>query len=104
MKNRRVGTFTMGLSLLALGTVYLISSLWPHAIDPVWIMRLWPVVFISLGIEVLCSWALNKEDVLRYDGWAIFLIFCLIILAGGLATGQFVINNFVDYYDGSMHY
>ncbi len=93
MKNRRVGTFTLGAMLIAVGAVYLVHLFAPGAVDLLFVMRFWPVVLILLGTEVLISYFINKDDKMRYDGWAIFLIICLIGFAWCMAAGELFLEH-----------
>ena len=58
---RRVGTFTMGLSLIASGSVALIC-LFDPGFDIVTVLRFSPLVLILLGTEVLLSSVIFRND------------------------------------------
>lgn len=103
MKNRRVGTLTLGITLIAVGGLYL-ADLFLPAVEPMYFMRFWPVILILLGCEILVSWSLNKEDKLRYDGGAIFLTICLIGFAWCMAAAQMFLDHGGRYMDGYWYY
>jgi hypothetical protein len=77
MKNRRVGTFTLGVSLVVAG-ILSILSLFTKLVDIFMVMKLSPLILVSLGIEILISTAVCREDEMRIDGWAILVNFILI--------------------------
>ena len=72
---RRVGTFTMGIVLVASGVVMLLALCFPE-LDASWAVKLSPLMLISLGLETLLA-ARGSERV-RYD-WAAMLLCCLIV-------------------------
>ena len=95
MRQWRVGSITLGLVLIAIGVGVLISNI--YGADWVSeILKWWPLVLIALGIEVLTSFFVSKEQppTVRYSGFSIFLIIILIIILGG-ASGMLSIANCV---------
>ena len=82
IRTHRVGTVTFGLILVVMGALFLLRMIFP-ALDYELIFRLWPLIFISLGIEVLAS--RRAEEKLVYDGAAIFLLILLVLFAMGMA-------------------
>ena len=89
MRNRRVGTFTLGLSLVAAG-VLSVLSIFTGFVDIFTVMRLSPLILVSLGIEILIFNAVSNENEMHMDGWAIFVNFIL-ILGTLLSTAAVVI-------------
>lgn len=81
---RRVGTFTMGLSLIASGSVALIC-LFDPGFDIVTVLRFSPLVLILLGTEVLLSSVIFRNDRLKYDFWSGVVCFFLICMSVGAA-------------------
>lgn len=73
----RVGTITLGLCLVIFGVLFLLKMVW-SGIDYLMIMRLWPMVFVFLGVEVLLS---CKKSNVVYDKAGIVLLTCLIFFA-----------------------
>lgn len=82
-KGRRVGTFTMALSLIAFGVVLLLRVFLP-GLDYAMIARLSPIVLIFLGVEVIVANAMHKEGKLYYDG--VSMVICLFLLVGSLLS------------------
>lgn len=86
-RTHRVGTLTFGGILIMFGLLFLIHIFVP-ALEYGTIFRLWPCIFIFLGIEVLIgNWKtarLEKEDEpvnFVYDKAAILLIISLTFFA-----------------------
>lgn len=92
IKGRRVGTFTAGIILIILGTIFLLRTFIPH-VNITWIISLWPVVLILLGIEVLVGYIINKEEKMNYDFAAIFLVIVLSFFAIGMSGLEFLMQN-----------
>lgn len=91
-KGRRVGTFTAGIVLVVFGLLFLARLYFP-IISYRLILSLWPLVLIFLGIEILISCLINREEVMRYDGGAIVLIFLLSFFSICMATAEFILTN-----------
>lgn len=92
LKGRRVGTFTAGITLIVFGVLFLLHSL-NVRIDFEVIFKLWPIILILLGIEIIAAYIINKEEKLRYDGGAIALIIILAVFAMCMGVGQFVVES-----------
>lgn len=78
-KPRRVGTVTMGLSLVAAGGVLLAGQF--DLLNALEVLRWSPVILILLGIEMLVGSALNKGGKMRYDFLSMIVCFTLIGLS-----------------------
>ncbi len=89
---RRVGTVTLGAFLVIAGVLFLINQ-FTNFIGYRLLLALWPGVLILLGIEILIFCFFNKEERLRYDGGAIFIIMMLSLFAAGMACIEFFILN-----------
>ena len=82
-RSRRVGTFTMGLTLIASGTLFLLSLFFPQ-INIFSVLRFFPLVLIMLGAEILVYNAKYKTDAFRYDFVSVFL--CLLLVGASAVT------------------
>lgn len=87
---RRVGTATFGGMLVIFGLLFLIHMFFP-ALTYLWIFRLWPLLFIALGVEILFS-AFKREERLVYDGVAMILLAFLTFFAMGMAVADLAIQ------------
>lgn len=91
-KGRRVGTLTAGIVLIIFGLLFIFRTIFPQ-LETSLILSLWPAILIVLGLEVLASYLIGKEEQIRYDGGAIVLIIVLAFFALTMAGAEFVINN-----------
>lgn len=75
MRTWRVGTFSMGASLLILGVTLLISQFSEVNMNHM-LISWWPFIFIVLGVEVLLYLWLQRagKERLKYDILSIFFI------------------------------
>lgn len=72
----RVGSVTTGISLIGWGVLYILFE--AHVItDLTVVLKIWPVILISLGLEIL--WYNVRGKNLIYDKGAIFM---LILMTG----------------------
>lgn len=92
IKGRRVGTFTTGIVLVMLGIMFLLR-LTSLNINYLLIASLWPLVLVLLGIEIIVAYLINKEDTMKYDFPAIFLIVILSFFAMGMGCMEYVITH-----------
>ena len=74
----RVGTITVGLTLIAFGVLFILHT-FVGIISYETIFKLWPLVFIGLGIEVLLSNISEKKFV--YDKVAVFILIMMFFFA-----------------------
>lgn len=84
-KQRRVGTFTLGLTLILLGilipcALFMGAKAWNF-------LRFAPVILVFLGVETLIFAFRFKSDKLRYDGLSVFLVIAITVATlGGSAV------------------
>ena len=88
----RVGTLTLGLTLLCFGILYLLRIFIPQ-LDYRMVFEFWPVVLILLGIEILLSTIRMTRVRIRYDGAAIFLIILTLAGTAAMACLDWFMNN-----------
>lgn len=81
-RTRRVGSITFGLTLILFGVLFLVNMLLPMLHYEV-IFRLWPVVFIFLGIEILVENHRSNTEKCRfvYDFPAIVMLALMLLFA-----------------------
>lgn len=72
---RRVGTFTLGIVLVAAGCGMLISLLWPQ-FEIGWLLNASPLILVALGVETLLS--ARGGGRVRYDWLGMLLCFLLV--------------------------
>lgn len=81
-RTRRVGSFTFGLTLILFGVLFLVNMILPTLHYEV-IFRLWPVVFVFLGIEILVENHRSNTEKCRfvYDFAAIVMLALMLLFA-----------------------
>lgn len=84
VKFRRVGTLTLGLSLVAAGVCLLLNAFVPD-FPLSTVAKFAPVILVLIGVEILVSTLIYKGEKLRYDFLSMFVCFFLIIGSIGLS-------------------
>jgi len=92
IKGRRVGTFTTGIVLVIFGMMFLLKLIFP-SINYLVIASLWPIILIIIGIEIIVSYIINKDEILKYDFGAMFLIIIISIFAMSMGCMEYVITH-----------
>ncbi len=91
MHTRRVGTFTLGATLIVFGILFVLR-IFAINISYEFIMQLWPLIFIFMGVEVLISYFANKNGQLLYDKGALFIMFLLTCFAIGMGCIEWLFH------------
>ncbi|GLX71351.1 hypothetical protein [Paenibacillus glycanilyticus] len=92
MKQWRVGSLSMGITLLLIG-IAIGLSIWIGTESLELLLWVAPAVFILLGIEMLVHLKLSKEEkpILRYDWMSMFYVAVIgagsLLMAGFTSTG-----------------
>ncbi len=92
MKQRRVGAITLGSVLILYGVVSFLQ-MFIKEIPYHLIFRMWPIVFLALGIEVLVAAVRWKDSQFKYDFAAIIMICILLLFAMGMAGMDWMYTN-----------
>ena len=85
MKIKRVGTISMGVMLIIFGVILFLSMINRFSALNM-VLKMWPVILILIGLEVLWYRYASKDEgvVIKYDFFSIFLIFIILILNIGI--------------------
>lgn len=94
IKQRRVGTFTLGLTLIIIGIIIPLTMFFPE--NALMILQFAPIVLVMLGIEVLIYAFRYKEGKLKYDGFSIFLVIMITSVSVGTATVVPAVTKYVE--------
>ncbi len=97
MKICRIGSITFGLCCILYGVLFLLRTFF-QTINYAFILKLWPVVLIVLGIEVIFSYVMVKDREIRYDVWAIAMILMVTVFAMGMGCMEFLLEH-AEFYD-----
>lgn len=98
---RRVGTVTLGITLVAAGVLMLVSLFWPE-VNLRGVVKLSPLILVSLGAEALLS--ARKGGAVKYDWVGMLLCFLLTIGAMALYAAAWWFTYYPQYgtyYEGS---
>ena len=99
MRTRRVGSITCGCLLIVFGMLFLAHMFFP-ALSLNFIMKLWPVVLIALGAEMVIAnlhHSSEEAEVLKYDKGAIFITFLLACFSMGMGVLEYCMEYYVRY-------
>ena len=91
-KGRRVGTLTSGIILVMFGIMFLLRLVMTN-INILLIASLWPLILVSVGIEIIVAYIINKEEKMKYDFSAIILVVILAFFALGMGGAEFIITH-----------
>lgn len=94
---RRVGTFTLGVTLLASGALMLVSMFFPR-FDLSWVLKCSPLILIFLGVETLI--AAKGGGKVKYD-W-VGMLLCFILT--GAALCMYAAAWYMSYWQENGHY
>jgi hypothetical protein len=87
---RRIGSFTFGIMMILMGINIFLQTI-TSADFFRFTLSLWPIVFVSLGIETL--YFTNKKNVeIKYDILGVFTIFIVLFLGIIFSTVNYGIN------------
>ena len=95
-KTHRVGSLTLGGMLIVFGVLFLLRLFIPGMTYEL-IFRLWPILFLFLGGEILIANFRQQQDQLIYDKTAFALIILLTFFAMGMAIADFCLNTAYSY-------
>jgi hypothetical protein len=74
------------------GVLFLLRLAYP-SFNYLRIASMWPVVLIILGIEIIVSYLINKQEMMKYDFGAIIIIILLSFFAMGMGCMEYVITH-----------
>ena len=89
IRRHRVGTITLGLTLMIFGIVYLLRLFIPDMpLEP--IIHIWPAVLVILGAEVLFAGIGKKDFVI--DKASVILLFLKVFFLFGMAAAETILK------------
>jgi uncharacterized membrane protein HdeD (DUF308 family) len=88
----KVGTITLGSVLIIFGILFILSMFFQFISYDI-IFKLWPIILIILGIEILiANIRQTNETGMIYDKTAIALIIILTFFSVGMAIAQLCVE------------
>lgn len=93
MRQWKVGSLTLGLALIFIGTIFIIGNIVDMTLLGK-LIKFWPIVFILLGVEILVSsyFAQKNNEKLKLGGVSIFMFFIIFILCGCFFIGNMAVD------------
>lgn len=87
MRIKRVGTISMGIVLIAFGAILFLSQINKFSALNM-VMKIWPVILILIGLEVLWYRYASKDEgiVIKYDLFSIFVVLVILFVNMGIFT------------------
>ena len=82
---RRVGTATLGIALILIGSIWLLDLLLPR-FELMQAARFSPVILILLGLEFLSVGFAKEDRPVRYDIFSVFMCLFLVGTVLGLTA------------------
>ena len=85
LQPRRIGTFTLGIALIALG-VCMLLALFIKGFPYLLVAKLSPLLLVVLGLEVLYCCFFYKDRPIKYDIISGVICFLIVSWSLGIAT------------------
>ncbi|MGE5329560.1 MAG: hypothetical protein ACM3KR_08640 [Deltaproteobacteria bacterium] len=95
MRRIRVGSISMGLSLIAFGVILLIFH-GSSELAVQQIMKWWPVIIIILGVETLLHvyfTAIGKTECVKFDMFSVMMVGLIIMVTLGIYIATSIFEN-----------
>lgn len=90
MKPRRVGSVTLGICLVVFGVLFLVSA-FVDSFNYLFVIKFWPVVLISLGIEMLVYAFSKNSDSAKLDVPACIMTCVVMLFSMCMAAAEYTI-------------
>lgn len=95
MRQRRVGTLTLGVALILIGIIIPIGLFSNYSVAN--LLKFSPIILVALGGEVLYYAIRYKDEKLKYDGLSIFMVVAITFITLVTSTVAPIVNNAVEY-------
>ena len=95
MAAKRVGSVTLGLTLVVFGVMFLLSAF--KSFNYLDVIKFWPVIFISLGIEMLVHAFSKDAEKAKLDVPSGLMTCVLMLFSMCLAGAQYAMTELVPY-------
>lgn len=94
MAPKKIGRTTFGLALIIFGITIIVQMVLRKDVFQ-YVMQLWPLVLVSLGIEVL-YYNTKKHVEVKYDVLGIFLMFIVLFMGSCMYFVNFTFQKWYD--------
>lgn len=92
MRQRRIGTVTLGLTLVAFGVLFLVH-IFGGVLDYILIFHFWPAILVVLGVEILFYTLISPTGNEKYDFGALVILFLLTGFTMCMAGADWLLTN-----------
>ena len=92
MRQRRIGTVTLGLTLVAFGVLFLVH-IFGGVLDYILIFHFWPAILVVLGVEILFYTLISPNGNEKYDFGALVILFLLTGFTMCMAGADWLLTN-----------
>lgn len=55
------------------------------------IVSMWPLILVSVGIEIIAAYIINNQEKMQYDFSAIISVIILVFFAMGMGGTEFIV-------------
>lgn len=93
---RRIGSVTMGISLICTGIVSIICIMNP-SFEVIQVTKFSPVMLILLGFEFLWASFTKEQECVKYDFFSIFMCFLLICAVLTMTAGLMAFQYYMKF-------
>ena len=98
MRERRIGTFTLGTMLVVYGILFVVN-IFTDKLSYGMIFRFWPILLIMLGIEILVGLYSKEKAKFIYDKGSVVLLILITIFVLVAATAEWCMTKGIKYAD-----
>lgn len=95
MRQRRIGTVTLGLTLVAFGVLFLVH-IFGGVLDYILIFHFWPAILVVLGVEILFYTLISPNGNEKYDFGALVILFLLTGFTMCMAGADWLLTNVLE--------
>ena len=93
MRVRRVGSVTCGCLLILFGVLFIAHMILPM-ISYSFIYKLWPLVLVALGAEMLLVNRKHSDECeIKYDTGAILLVVIMAFFSMGMGAAEYAMSH-----------
>lgn len=95
-RGRKVGVLTLGVTLIVFGILFIMKTIFANT-SFLFILKLWPIILILFGCEILISYIINKEDTYKFDGASVAILIIMAFFSMMMASAEVILSN-IDRY------
>ncbi len=93
MPQRRIGSVTLGVSMIAFGVLFFLRT-FTKLVSYEFVLKLWPLVLIIFGLEVLIAVGKKKGQTFKFDFVSLLMTALLLGSSACMAALQLLIEQY----------